>query len=94
MYVLYNFGETVISTLGIVPFSLLYVSAGLIGSSASLLVHAMMKRPEFSSLGASASLLGIISCYAMYYPNASFKFVFTPDSMSFSAMSGIKGIVG
>merc|ERR1712062_368954 len=55
--------------------------------------HIFSKMPHYSSLGASASLLGIIVSSAMHEPDARFKVVLSPDSLSFSAYHGILGII-
>ena len=93
MYVLYNFGSIVIKTIGIPAFGFIYVGAGLCGSIASLSWHIASKIPHYSSLGASASLLGIIISFAMYEPSARFKIILSPDSLSFSAINGIIGLI-
>lgn len=93
MYVLYNFGSIVIKTVGIPAFAGIYVGAGLLGSMASISWHVLTKMPHYSSLGASASLLGIIVTFAMYEPNARFKVILSPDSLSFNALNGIIGLV-
>ena len=93
MYVLYNFGSIMIKTIGIGPFALIYIGAGVMGSVASLSWHIFSKMPHYSSLGASAGLLGIIVSFAMHEPAARFKVVLSPDSLSFSAYNGVIGII-
>eukprot|EP01083_Nonionella_stella_P270097 914300_1 len=93
MYVLYNFGSIMIRTIGIPAFGGIYLGAGILGSVASLSWHVFTKIPHYSSLGASASLLGIICAFALHEPDARFKIILSPDSLSFSAQNGIIGLI-
>eukprot|EP01084_Bolivina_argentea_P186976 322176_1 len=93
MYVLYNFGSIMIKIIGIPSFACIYIGAGLLGSISSVSWHVLSKIPHYSSLGASASLLGIIIAFALHEPDARFKIVFSPDQFSFSAYHGIVGLI-
>ena len=94
MYVCFNFGSVVHSTMGAAPFCAIYGAAGLAGSLASVAWHSLSAVPHFSSLGASASLLGVIVCFAMYDPEARFKVVFDVSGyLTFSAWHGVLGLV-
>ena len=93
MYVLHNFGPLMIETIGVPSFLLMYMAAGITGSCASLLWHTTLKTVQYSSLGASGSIIGVISAFAIYQPNAKFKIVFTPDDLGFDAIKGLMGLV-
>ena len=93
-YVLWNFGSTVLSTVGAPCFAAIYVGAGVAGSAGSLWWHSVCSMAHFSSLGASASLLGIIAVFAAYEPTARFKVVFDVSGyLTFSAWNGLIGLI-
>lgn len=67
MWFLYIFGDNIESHFGKVPFLLLYITCGMAGSFAQVLLHTASIVPN---LGASGAIAGILGAYLVFFPHA------------------------
>lgn len=102
MILLYTLGPQLASVLGIGPFLALYLGAGIAASITSLIYRASIE-PWFrrqqnlppiksnirnGSLGASGSLMGITSFFALVFPRAQFLLFFVVPVPAWAIMVG------
>ncbi|KAJ3270481.1 hypothetical protein HDV01_007788 [Terramyces sp. JEL0728] len=73
MFVLYQFGTTMIHTLGTRGFMGLYILSGMLSSASSILFN-----NSTFSLGASGCISGLAVSYAMLYPYSSIMVLIFP----------------
>ncbi|KAJ3316994.1 hypothetical protein HDV06_002218 [Boothiomyces sp. JEL0866] len=73
MFVLYQFGTTMIHTLGSRGFMGLYILSGMLASASSILFN-----NSAFSLGASGCISGLAVSYAMIYPYSSIMVLIFP----------------
>jgi membrane associated rhomboid family serine protease len=76
MYVLYAFGNIVISILGTIPFLIIYFGSLLVGNYYSLHYH--KDEPYYSAVGASGAVAGIVYSSILLYPGMSLYLFFIP----------------
>ncbi len=67
MYVLYTFGNIVITILGTVPFLVIYLGSLLAGSLYTLQFHS--NEPYYSAVGASGAVSGIVYSSILLFPD-------------------------
>ena len=76
MLVLFLFGPRVEGALGHLPFLLLYLVSGLVGTLAIFLFR--RKNPRYAALGASGSVAGVVFASVVIAPSASIFLLFLP----------------
>ncbi|KOY52217.1 rhomboid family intramembrane serine protease [Polaribacter dokdonensis] len=76
MYVLYAFGNIVISFLGTLPFLIIYFGSLIAGSLYTLQYH--KNEPYYSAVGASGAVSGIVYASILLYPGMSLYLFFIP----------------
>lgn len=76
MYVLYAFGNIVISFLGTLPFLIIYFGSLIAGSLYTLQYH--KNEPYYSAIGASGAVSGIVYASILLYPGMSLYLFFIP----------------
>ncbi len=76
MLTLYFFADSVIYTLGIFKFLIVYVGSLLFGGIYALNFH--KKNLYYSAVGASGAVMGVIYASIMLYPNMTLSFIFFP----------------
>ncbi|XP_055954266.1 presenilins-associated rhomboid-like protein, mitochondrial isoform X1 [Patella vulgata] len=94
MYVLCSFAGVAIQLLGKEQFLAVYLSGATVSSMTSILNKFMRKR-FFPSVGASGALMAILGAICYSYPDSRLSIAFVGDIIphSFSADSGMKGII-
>ncbi|XP_034934650.1 presenilins-associated rhomboid-like protein, mitochondrial [Chelonus insularis] len=90
MYVLQSFCTAAVSTLGREQFVALYLTSGMTASFFSQVYKTVTKRPGLS-LGASGSIMGVVSFICLQYPDIRLSIAFLP-MLNFKAIYGIKGL--
>ncbi len=76
MYVLYAFGNIVISILGTIPLLIIYFGSLLVGNIYTLHYH--KNEPYYSAVGASGAVAGIVYSSILLYPGMSLYLFFIP----------------
>lgn len=76
MYVLYAFGNIVISFLGTLPFLIIYFGSLIAGSLYTLQYH--KNELYYSAVGASGAVSGIVYASILLYPGMSLYLFFIP----------------
>ncbi len=79
MYVLFAFGYTMESTIGSLPFLLIYFASLIGGNLLSLFIH--RHHGDYSAAGASGAICGIIFAYIAIFPGAGINIFFLPLSI-------------
>ena len=75
---LFWFGRAVEETLGPKGFLKLFFLAGLLGGLFQVLVTWILPRPDISVVGASAGVLGLLTAYAIMFPEREIYIWFIP----------------
>ena len=76
MMTLYFFADVVISSIGYVKFILIYIASLLVGNLLSFYFH--KNEYNYSAIGASGAVSGILYSAILFYPNMSLYLFFIP----------------
>ena len=76
MLTLYFFADVVISSIGYVKFILIYLASLLVGNLLSFYFH--KNEYNYSAIGASGAVSGILYSAILFYPNMSLYLFFIP----------------
>lgn len=71
---LFSLGPWVERTLGLRRFTHLFATAGLAGSLLFVVIHYVSGTPGVMAIGASGAVVGILTAFALMFPNAELRF--------------------
>jgi len=91
MFVLFSFSQTALAVFGKEQFFAFYLSAGVMSSFGSI-AYKVLTGIRQASVGASGSLLGMIACHCLLFPDSQISIIFLPF-FAFSAASALKGVM-
>lgn len=94
MYVLKSFAPIIANVYGGEQFLAVYLSGGMMGAFASLVIKRLMGVP-YVSVGASGAIMTLLAVTGFTYPNAQFSIAFVSEIFphSFSAKHAIVGLI-
>ncbi|KAL4877204.1 hypothetical protein BJY04DRAFT_198756 [Aspergillus karnatakaensis] len=97
MLVLWLFGTKLHDEIGRGNFVALYLSAGVLGSFASLTFHVLQNSLFITSLGASGAIAGLVSAFGLIHPDEKWAIFFLPkewqETFSAPAWMFVTGLV-
>eukprot|EP01133_Synstelium_polycarpum_P016657 gene16657-19794_t len=89
---LWTFGTVAYDHMGTIPFLLLYMGGGLVGTMTSVIQKLITRSFSVPSIGASGCVLAVVAASILFEPNNRVSIIFLP-MFSFESQSMLYGLI-